>query len=93
MNALVQNIIASCSNIEILTAESWKFLYLSQGFFPHYTHAGFILEYSERSDLKHDLFYYESRNQYVNLKRTDKDFNRDSKKKIIYNHILKELRK
>jgi len=86
-NAIVKNVVAACSDIELLKPFSYKFLYLCSGFIAHYNFYGFVEFYRDYS-LREDIIENARANQWMNFRPGDEHYDYYMSKKDIYNRIV-----
>ena len=87
---LIVNNVVKCinnNNMDILTKQSYDYLYLCSGFIAHYNRYGFI-EYYKRENLLKDILMNFRYNQWDNFRPNEKDYSYYMEKKEIYNSII-----
>lgn len=88
---IVNNVVrAAKGDIEKLSKQSYKFLYLCSGFIAHYDLYGFIASYTGES-LKRDILVNRRMNQWSNFRPGEKDYDYYMSKADIYNRICEQL--
>jgi len=89
---IVNNInkVLNTGNIELLTRQSYNYLYLCSGFIAHYDLYGFRHYYSDTNDLARDIVLNEDWNSnHSNFRVGDKDYEYYKAKGDVYKEIVK----
>jgi hypothetical protein len=83
---IVKNVLAACKDINKLNKRGYNFLYLANGFIAHYNLHGFKSYYID-NDLKSDILFNKSNNQWNNFSPSDENYDYYMGKKQVYNAI------
>jgi len=83
--------VVSTANIELLTKQSYNFLYLSSGFIAHYNLYGFRANYENTTEFANAILNKQSMNQWSNFRPGERDYEYNMAKKECYNMICDEL--
>jgi len=89
---IVKNVLAACEDINKLNRRGYQFLYLANGFIAHYNLQGFKSYYTKTglpfdNDLKSDILFNKSNNQWNNFSPSDSNYDYYMDKKQVYNTI------
>jgi len=74
-------------NINLLSKQSYNYLYLCSGFIAHYNYHGFIAHYNNLNELILDIKNNKQYNQWRNFTPNDKDYAYYMQKRDIYNRL------
>ena len=74
---------------ELLTKQSYDYLYLCSGFIAHYNLYGFRDYYSDTEKLAKDILDNATSNQWYNFHEGENDYEYYMAKKDVYNRIAK----
>lgn len=89
---IVNNIVkAATEDINKLSNQAYKFLYLASGFIAHYNYYGFMAYYNEPGKLKKDLLANRHYNQWLNFRPGERDYDYYMSKADIYNRVCNRL--
>lgn len=90
VNSIVK--VVKTGNMNFLTKQAYKFLYLSSGFIAHYDIHGFRQYYRDINKLISDIVGFQEFNQWNNFMPYDKDYSYYEQKQDIYNRICDAIR-
>lgn len=93
VNNIINNVtkVINNHNINLLSSQSYKFLYLCSGMIARYDIYGFKDFYANTEYLRQDLIDNKQYNQYNNFTPNDKDYAYYKQKQYIYNSIIANI--
>ena len=89
VNNIITNInkVMISGNINLLSKQSYNYLYLCSGFIAHYNYHGFIAHYYNVNELILDIKNNKQYNQWLNFRKNDENYAYYMQKRDIYNRL------